>query len=168
MMQEEVRARMSKRFRFWFAIVVSLAALLPIVDAARVEGRASDPWTNAQLISPAALNAQWEQLKGEKPLIVNVGFRRLYNQAHIPGALYFGPAAKPEGLAGLKSWAQKLSRNKQIILYCGCCPWKDCPNIRPAFQVLKEMGFTRLKVVSIATNFGVDWAGKGYAVEKGP
>jgi hypothetical protein len=53
------------------------------------------------------------------------------------------------------------------VLYCGCCPWNRCPNIEPAFSKLKEMGFTDVKVLYLAENFGADWAAKGYSVEKG-
>jgi hypothetical protein len=42
-----------------------------------------------------------------------------------------------------------------------------CPNVRPAFQVLKEMGFTRVRVLNIATNMAADWYGKGYPSEAG-
>ena len=76
-------------------------------------------------------------------------------------------ASKPEGLDLLKQIAGNLPRDQELIIYCGCCPWDHCPNVRPAFRTLHEMGFTRLKLVMIPTNVATDWTGKGYPVEHG-
>ncbi len=53
------------------------------------------------------------------------------------------------------------------MLYCGCCPWDRCPNVRPAAALLTSMGFTNMKVLHIANNFGADWVAKGYPTQKG-
>ena len=105
--------------------------------------------------------------KGEKPLIIQVGSRVLYTQAHIPGSEYVGPASSPEGLQQLRKRVQSLPRKKFIVLYCGCCPWNHCPTVKPADDALQAMGFTNVKVLYIAGNFGFDWVDKGYPVEKG-
>ena len=105
--------------------------------------------------------------KGEKPLIIQVGSRVLYTQAHIPGSEYIGPATSESGLQQLRKRVQPLPRNKFIVLYCGCCPWNHCPNVQPADEALRAMGFTRVKVLYIAGNFGYDWVDKGYPVAKG-
>jgi hypothetical protein len=34
-----------------------------------------------------------------------------------------------------------------VVIYCGCCPLDKCPNVRPAFTLLKTMGFTNLHVL---------------------
>jgi hypothetical protein len=44
---------------------------------------------------------------------------------------------------------------------------EHCPNIRPACDALKEMGFSQVKVLNIPERFGDDWTAKGYPVEKG-
>ena len=44
---------------------------------------------------------------------------------------------------------------------------EHCPNIRPAYQALKESGFTRVRVLRIPTNMAADWYGKGYPSEAG-
>ena len=54
-----------------------------------------------------------------------------------------------------------------IVLYCGCCPWGRCPNVGPAYKLLLDMGFTRVKVLYLADNFGADWVNKGFPVESG-
>ena len=51
---------------------------------------------------------------------------------------------------------------------CGCCPWTACPNIKPALEALRSMGFTKVKALYIPTNLAKDWTEKGYPVENGP
>lgn len=127
----------------------------------------SDPWTASQLIKPEELAKLLSDSRGEKPLVLHVGYSVLYRSAHIPGAKHIGPASEPAGVNELKKEAQNLSRNKEIVVYCGCCPWKDCPNIRPAFKTMQEMGFTKVKVLYLPNNFPQDWINKGFPVEKG-
>jgi rhodanese-related sulfurtransferase len=121
----------------------------------------------AQWLKPEAL-LRLQQIKGEeKPLILQVGSHMLFAQAHIPGSEYIGPASQPAGIQQLQNRVSALSRRKFIVLYCGCCPLNRCPNLGPAFAKLSEMGFTNVKVLYLADNFGADWADKGYPVEHG-
>ena len=53
----------------------------------------------------------------------------------------------------LKSAAANLPHDREIVLYCGCCPWDRCPNVKPAIEALKQMGFTKVKVLYLETNF---------------
>jgi hypothetical protein len=94
-----------------------------------------------------------------------VAFPVLYRQRHIIHAEYAGPANSAEGIELLKKAAAKLQKNEEIVIYCGCCPMADCPNIRPAYSTLAELGFTHVKVLDLATNFHTDWVAKGYPVE---
>jgi len=121
----------------------------------------------AQLIQPEALSRLLTAAAAEKPLVFQVGSHVLFAQAHIPGAEYVGPGSQPAGLQALQSRVNSLPRKSFIVLYCGCCPWTRCPNIEPAFAKLQEMGFTNVKVLYLADNFGADWASKGYPVEQG-
>src|SRR5690242_1976062 len=125
----------------------------------------SDPWKESQLIEPAALASRLADAKAAKPAILFVGPKLLY-RAHIPGAALAGPTNQTAGLDLLKQAAAKLPREKEVIIYCGCCPWKMCPNIRPAFRVLGEMGFKQVKVLTLPTSFLKDWMEKDYPVEK--
>jgi thiosulfate/3-mercaptopyruvate sulfurtransferase len=114
------------------------------------------------LIQPKDLAAQ---LASAKPVILQVGPNVLFRSKHIPGAIYAGPAATPQGLEVLNTAAAKLPHDRDIVIYCGCCPWDHCPNVRPAIEALKQMGFTRVKVMYVATNFKADWIDHGYPVE---
>jgi thiosulfate/3-mercaptopyruvate sulfurtransferase len=101
-----------------------------------------------------------------KPAVFHVGFNVLYrNSKHIPGAVYAGPGRQAEGLDALKAAVEKLPRDREIVLYCGCCPWDHCPNIRPAMALLQQLGFKNVKALYLAENFKVDWIDAGYPVE---
>lgn len=117
-----------------------------------------------RLLEPDALNREL-QAHPYGALILQVGSKVLFDQAHIPGAEYAGPGSRAEGMTALRSRVESLPRDQAIVLYCGCCPWERCPNIGPAWQLLQQMGFTHVKVLHIANNFGADWVSKGYRAE---
>jgi thiosulfate/3-mercaptopyruvate sulfurtransferase len=127
---------------------------------------ATNPWSQKQVIQPAALASQLKS-SGDMPLLLHVGFESLYAQGHIPDSKYCGPGRSPDGIARLKTCLEGVSHKQAIVLYCGCCPWDECPNIRPAFEAVKKMGFTNVKVMHIANNFGQNWAHDGYPVDTG-
>ena len=120
-----------------------------------------------QLIQPEDLVNTLKSAKGSKPLIIQVGFRVLYVQAHVPGSEYMGPASSAEGIRQLRKRVEALPRTQSIVLYCGCCPWDKCPNVNPAYKEHRALGFTDVRVLYIADNFGKDWVDKGYPVAKG-
>jgi thiosulfate/3-mercaptopyruvate sulfurtransferase len=99
-----------------------------------------------------------------KPLILNVGPQVLYQQAHIPQAEYMGDGSSEEGIARLRLRVEPLSRSAAIVVYCGCCPWQHCPNVRPAYAELERMGFTNVRVLKIDNDFGTDWVYKDYPI----
>ena len=120
-----------------------------------------------QLINPEALVNILKSPKAEKPLILNIGPYLLYTQAHIPGSEYIGPSSDSQGMESLLTRVKPLPHNKFIVLYCGCCPWNHCPNVRPAWYGLHKAGYTKVRVLYIADNFGADWVYKGYPTVKG-
>ena len=121
----------------------------------------------SRLVNPGELVKILQSARSEKPLVIQVGSHVLYTQAHIEGSEYIGPASSESGLQSLRKRVESLPRNRFIVLYCGCCPWSHCPNIKPADDALHAMGFTNVKVLYIANNFGADWVDKGYPVAKG-
>jgi hypothetical protein len=106
-------------------------------------------------------------LKSSKPLVLQIGPRSLYDQAHISGAEYVGATSTPEGLDALRVRVKSEPKDKVIVLYCGCCPWNRCPNVHPAYKELRNLGYTNVRVLYIANNFGADWVNKGYPTTKG-
>jgi len=106
------------------------------------------------------------RMKTAKPLVIHAGFNVLYRSAHIAGTVYAGPGSKPEGLEALKAMVAKEPRDREIVIYCGCCPWEKCPNIRPAFAALQDMGFTNVKALYVPENLAKDWIDKGFPTDK--
>lgn len=99
-------------------------------------------------------------------LVIHVGFPVLYRSARITGTMFAGPGSKPEGIADLKKAVAGQPKDREIILYCGCCPFDKCPNIRPAVAALHALGFTRVKAMMVETNLKTDWIDKGYPTDK--
>jgi thiosulfate/3-mercaptopyruvate sulfurtransferase len=127
----------------------------------------SDPWTSAQVVEAADLVKELSDAgNAKKPLVVCVGFHTFFKNAHVPGAVLHGPGNSESGLADLKKWAQGLPRSANLVVYCGCCPLAGCPNLRPGFQALRDMGFQNLRVLLLPNSFAVDWVEKGYPTEK--
>ncbi len=143
---------------FVFAVLFCLA-FIPFSHAA-------ETWKPSQLIQPKELAGQLAENK-QKPLIIQVGFLSLYKQGHIPDSQYCGPSSKPEGLEQLQKCLAKVPLTRQIVIYCGCCPWKDCPNIKPAYLELTKLGYKNFKVLEIPQTFGEDWVKKGFPVASG-
>jgi len=121
----------------------------------------TEPWTDNDLIQPGQAA---KDLKS--PLVIHVGFPVLYRSAHIAGSMFAGPGSTDEGIAELKKAVAGQPHTREIVLFCGCCPWDKCPNIRPAFAALREMGFTRVKAMVMPTNLKTDWIDKGYPTDK--
>lgn len=137
-----------------------------ILASAAALGQMADPTANAQ-ITPQALVRIMQSNQRAKLLILNVGPHVLFAQAHIDGAEFIGPGSDPRAIEVLKNRVKSEPKAKQIVLYCGCCPWDHCPNIKPAFEELKKLGFTNVKVLYIANNIGADWVDKGYPTTRG-
>ncbi len=152
------------------SIAVSpLASVLPATHgSAAGQEKTSEPWTEAQVIHAADLVPELENAKGgSAPTVVYVGFRTLFEGGHVPGASFHGTASKEEGLAELKKWLTALPHSTELVIYCGCCPFDRCPNIRPAYKALHEMGFKHVRVLVLPTSFAADWVEKGYPMQKG-
>jgi rhodanese-related sulfurtransferase len=119
------------------------------------------------LIQVEELNSLLQATGPRRPLVLQVGSHVMFAEAHIPGSEYAGPGSQPQGVQALAARLASVPRKTPIVLYCGCCPWGRCPNVEPAFAKVREMGFTNVKVLYLADNFGADWVSKGYPVEKG-
>lgn len=125
-----------------------------------------DPWTKGEILLPKDFLAQ-RKTESSPYLVYQVGFPFLYRAGHIPGSTYVGSGKDPEGIEALKKEVSPLPKDQKILLYCGCCPLDVCPNLRPAFRAVKEMGFTNAKILYLPHDFAEDWSHKGYPTEKG-
>jgi hypothetical protein len=143
------------------AILLSLSL---VMSGQQPNGAAiNPPWSSAQVLQPDEL-AKMLAEKSAKPRVFQVGFAVLYKSKHIPGSTYAGPGSKDEGLQELQEAVANVAKDKLIVLYCGCCPWDHCPNMKPAYKLLEKLGYTNIKVVEIPNNFAKDWVEKGFPV----
>ena len=143
----------------WAGICLFAASVLACAQASAIPV--------SGLIHPDELAGIVQSPTSMKPLMLQVGSRVLFEQAHIPGSEYVGQASTPDGLQHLRERLKSVPRSQFIVIYCGCCPWSHCPNLKPAFDALRDLGFTNYKALYIADNFGADWVQKGYPVAKG-
>jgi hypothetical protein len=122
--------------------------------------RQAEPWTPEQLLAPADLAARINQKDPSLPLLICVG-----PSGVIKGSIETGPGRDKENIDKLRKLLSKEDRNREVVIYCGCCPFEHCPNVRPAFSVLKEMHFTHPKLLNLSHNIKIDWIDHGYPVK---
>src|SRR5262245_54467644 len=140
---------------------MNVTRLVLLLSALRLCGlETADPWSQSDVVEPAELAASLNTAK--RPLVISVAFPVLYRNRHIATALDAGAASKPGGIEALKKLVSGKPKDAEIVVYCGCCPMEKCPNVRPAFRALKEMGFQNVRVLHIPTNMSADWYGKNY------
>lgn len=117
----------------------------------------AEPWRPEQLMPTRVLAEKIEKNQTAKMVIISVG-----PDAVIKGSVDNGPGRDPQNIAKLKTYLQSVPKDKEVVIYCGCCPFDRCPNIRPAFAALVEMGFKHAKLLDIPKNVKVDWLDKQY------
>lgn len=104
---------------------------------------------------------------GAAPLLFHVGPSFLFEKGHVPGARPVGEAGEPSGISALERAVASLPREKTVVVYCGCCPYKNCPNVGPAMAALKKLGFADPRILDLPTTFRADWIDRGFPVEHG-
>jgi len=145
---------MKTKFLIFLFIVIASSSFA--INEFSSQGQ-NDPWTQQQLLDPAVLAKVLKNPNSPQPLVFSVGM-----QAIIKGSIDIGPTMRPDNLNILKEKLNKLPKNTQIVVYCGCCPFSRCPNIRPAMELLKNMQFTNYKLLNLPQNVKVDWIDKDY------
>ena len=164
--------------RFGFFHRAATTVVLAVLFTASTEMRAqffggpstigADSIPQSELLQPEELNSLMNAQGGEKPVVLQVGSLLMFREAHIRGAEFAGAGSQAVGLQQLQRRVAPLAHDTFIVRYCGCCPWGRCPNVGPAFKLLHGFGFTHVKVLYLANNFGTDWVDKGFAVERHP
>ena len=141
--------------RFVIVTVFTLALLKPCFS------QNAEPWRADQLLSPASLDSIIKSPAKDKPLIICVG-----PSALIKTSVDAGPAKNEENLARLKQILSAENKDREIVIYCGCCPFEHCPNVRPAFKLLNEMKFSNAMLLNLPHNLKSDWIDHGYVINE--
>lgn len=119
------------------------------------------PFKKEQLKDPAILVKVLNDPKAIKPYIYNVGPMQL-----IKGAINIGPGASLANQDKFEYEVGKIAKDKEIIIYCGCCKLKTCPNITPIFDYLISAGYKKSYILNLPENLQQDWIDKGYPMAK--
>lgn len=142
-----------------FSILLLFAAMIVSLSACS-QGTATgqkEPWSSSQLLEPADLAKTINDPKAQQPLIYCIG-----PQSVIKGSIYIGPTHDAANLQKFREQLKNVPKDANIVIYCGCCPFSRCPNVRPAFKLLNEMQFKNQKLLDLKTNVKTDWIDKGY------
>lgn len=139
---------------FYFAFfLAAIGASLAFIQ------RSGDPWKPSQLLAPADLAQTINSPAAKQPIIYSIG-----PGAVIKNSVDIGPTQQRENLHELEKHLAKLSKDTAIVIYCGCCPFDKCPNVRPAFTLLNNMHFTNHKLLNLTQNIKTNWIDHGYPV----
>ena len=117
----------------------------------------TEPWNANQLLAPEELAKTINNNSLPQPIIICIGPGAL-----IKNSINIGSAHDEQNLEKLKEKLSTIPKDANIVIYCGCCPFEHCPNVRPAFKLLNEMHFTNQKLLNLEHNLKVDWIDKGY------
>ncbi|MDF2191307.1 rhodanese-like domain-containing protein [Paraflavitalea sp. CAU 1676] len=140
-----------------------ILSLLVLLSYHTVAQSSPEPWRPAQLMPTKTLAERIQKEELGKTIIMSVG-----PDAIIKGSVDIGPGREYQNIAKLKNHLRSISKEQEVVIYCGCCPFSKCPNIRPAFSALVEMGFKNAKLLDIPKNIKVDWLDKNYPTQAQP
>jgi thiosulfate/3-mercaptopyruvate sulfurtransferase len=120
-----------------------------------------NPWKKEQILPTKVLV---DKLKANNsldlPVILNVGPMQNIKTAQLVGAVNY-----EFGMMRLKDKLSGMDKTMDVVFYCGCCSYKTCPNIRPAYEAATKAGFKKVWVLDLPIGIDEDWVKKGYPVE---
>lgn len=131
--------------------------LMIVSHTSSAQETTNEPWKKDQLMAPANLASVINNNDAKKPVIFSIG-----PSAIIKGSIDIGMVKEKDNMDKLKEQLSKLPKDADIVIYCGCCPFDHCPNIRPAFELLNKMKFTNGKLLNLEHNVKMDWINQGY------
>ncbi|MDP1800643.1 MAG: rhodanese-like domain-containing protein [Bacteroidota bacterium] len=118
-------------------------------------------WTKEQLMPTKDLAEKIKTNAKDRPIVLNVGPMEL-----IKTAVDVGRATSVTGIEKIKSTVAMENKNRVVVVYCGCCSYASCPNIKPAYDALISAGFKNAKVLELPEGIKPDWVAKGYPMEE--
>ena len=142
-----------------FGKSITIISLLIILVCQKATAQNKVNWTNDDLLEPSELSTKIKANK-DLPAIFSIG-----PGAIIPHSKDIGMVKEAENLQKFTDQLSTLAKNSQIIIYCGCCPFEHCPNVRPAIQLLKDLNFTNYKLLDLPHNIKVDWIDRGFPTQ---
>jgi len=136
--------------------LLQLCFVFLVICGTNGDAQNTENWTRKDLTEPSSLAALIRANK-TLPVLFNVG-----PSAIIPGSIDIGMVKDEKNLEKFKNELGKLPLNTNLLIYCGCCPFEHCPDVRPAIALLQKMKFTNYHLLNIPHNIKADWIDKGY------
>lgn len=138
--------------------IFTLLTLIAIINS----GLAQAPvWKKEQIMPTKELADKIITNAKDKPMILNVG-----PMENIKTAVVVGRATSVTGIEKIKSTVMWEAKTKAIVVYCGCCSYASCPNLKPAYDALIAQGFKNAKILELPVGIKEDWVAKGYPMEE--
>jgi hypothetical protein len=104
-----------------------VACLLLLAAHFAVAAQPASSIPAARLVQPADWAAKVKDGSAAETLTLHVGFKTMFDQAHIPGSEYAGPGNTGAGLQVLRDRVAGMARNAPILIYCGLLPLGALP-----------------------------------------
>lgn len=139
--------------KYLATLVLSLSAL--------TQTYSQTTWKKEQLMPTRELADKINTNAKDKPLVFNVG-----PMENIKTAKVIGLGTSISAMEKMKSSLSMENKNRTIVVYCGCCSYANCPNIKPAYDALISNGFKNAKVLELPEGIKPDWVAKGYPMEE--
>jgi len=143
-----------------YTIIKKILLLCIIIYAANVHAQNPINWTDKQLMQPATL-ADIIKNNPKDVTIISIG-----PFSTIPGTINIGMVSEEDKMDKFKAELSSLQKDKKIVIYCGCCPYERCPNVRPAINLLQQMKFNNYYLLDLPNNLRINWMDKGYPTIK--
>jgi len=136
-----------------FTLVLTFAGIFSAYSQAPV-------WKKEQLMPTQQLADKIKTNAKDKPIIFNVG-----PMDNIKTAVFVGRATSATCVEKMKSTLAMENKTKPVVVYCGCCSYASCPNIKPAYDALIAQGFKNTTVLELPEGIKPDWVAKGFPME---
>jgi thiosulfate/3-mercaptopyruvate sulfurtransferase len=145
--------------RLNFSLNTIMATLLVLAAVIGV-GQTANPVASGDFLEPDKLATMLKNPKEKQPVVFNVG-----PMDNIKGAINIGPGSKQANLDKLKKSIANVPKDKIIVVYCGCCPMRVCPNVKPAYNLLTGLGYKNTKILDLKQNLKTDWIDQGFPMQ---
>jgi len=137
-----------------------ILTLVLIIISVTVASAQQVIWKKEQLMPTSEMAEKIKTNAKDKPLLFNVG-----PMENIKGAVFVGRGTSVSSIDKMKSTLSMENKNRTVVVYCGCCSYASCPNIKPAYDALISLGFKNAKVLELPEGIKPDWVAKGYPME---
>ncbi|MEO9032740.1 MAG: rhodanese-like domain-containing protein [Ginsengibacter sp.] len=145
-----------KKLRF----IIYFFLVLVTMSCKNSSAQNPENWTSKDLTAPSDLAATLKSNKNV-PIMFSIG-----PGAIIPNSIDIGMVKYEKNMDKFREQISKLPKTANILIYCGCCPYEHCPDVRPAIALLKNMKFTNYHLLDLPQNIKTDWIAKGYPTKE--